>query len=1572
VKLGVDGSKYKEVFGGGTTSFNLTIQNKGTTADTYDIEAVNSTASWVSLSKLTITLVPEQKTIVTVWVTPLEGAAIGVHDIVINVTSQNDTSTSKEYIFFADVQASYDLFLSTTTTYRQVAAGDDAVFTGVKIENTGNDADTYTFFLTNLSSGWSHDPLSDLNVMPGEIVSFDVTIHTYDASQKGDYEIYLTAISVNDPSKTMTITLYVEVEQVYGLSLTAPTTAKTGDVGETLSYFIEVVNTGNGEDYVELSLTGQHTEFAILYYNTTENGPIIHVRPPAGGSVGIFLNITIPSNYWDIEIQNQFTITVEAESLDDPSTTPVSAQRDFISTVNPVYGVDIISGGFTSGVPGEAISFLFEVKNNGTVTDNYNIGVVSVTTTTGGDTGLWYPEISFNPTSVNNLAKGATQQITMYITIPNPTDLFLVPPGIYNITVELTSAGDVSAKDTQVFMVNVLQVYWADIQNTVIIKNVNIGESVQYSITIKNMGNDYDLLSVELQGDADIPGSVNWGMLTHMGTGQVMQQTLIDIPLNAGESTQILLNITIPERTHPSYPAIDPDDITLTVIVKPSDVDGTDDMVTVTADINIIYEFDFTFLANTINVQPGDPAEFTINVENTGTATETFIYDIYQWDVDWSAYGYTFVPSSGNLQVGAGNIGEVTLTINTPSDLTEALSRDYNIRIKVHSSAGNTDVFKNCTVHIEPVYDVVLTITGSSSKAVNVGSNVTFQFTIQNIGNSPETFQLTATDLDTSSGGGGDQSSWVTFYSVDNPLTPITSITLGAGESKSIIMVIVVPPQGDPGFVELSAPLQIEIEAYSIQDPSASDSFTTTTTVNPVYSFELSTTAPMNTKQGEPGDSVQFTLQVRNTGTATDTYKFRATSVDEAIFSVGTINDIINLGVDSYGSTMATITITSVNDLALVGTYPIEITAESDKDAAVTHSIILYIEITALGEVELTPVSQADSGMPGDVIDYVIKITNKGNADDTFNLSLGGTYKNWAEIYDASGTTQITQVTLSASTMPGYFTDIIIRVTIPGAGETTAGQSYPITVEATSSNTIGVKDTAQVTTTADEYVNLTLQYSGSGPAYLDYDPNKSPPKFTFKVTNHGNTDETSITVNVDNMPTVWGSPTIDIIDILEPGKSATFSVTMNIPSDEDEGEYDMLVSATSSDGSFETDSVSITVNITKPDLTVDSVLGLDDVPYLKGKVGDAVTITAQISNIGHTEAESVQVKLYEDGIVKDTKTISSISPDVYKNVDFRWTVVGEEVEIKVEVTPIEEIDDGNNAIPPIFLDLRPDLSFTGEKLNFSNSKPDSKDKITITAYIYNGGGDAEDVVVNFYYGTKIIGADTIDIDYEEIREASVLWEVPDEPGETLIVKAEIDLSGAIGDGKEATRSLTVKEKPITPEPEPSLELEAIGQLVAFEDKTFTYKVTLSKVDPGANLTFSAHDVTITVTDDKGQTDSIPVKFRVIQGEDEVPDDYTWILFVILAGVIAFIIGYLIKGAGQERFPEEKEEYPGQDEPDMGDEEEWPSEDTIEEEEFKEPPATPPPETPESNPLPPSPPPFQPEEESFEFEKAEEE
>jgi uncharacterized membrane protein len=884
--------------------------------------------------------------------------------------------------------------------------------------------------------------------------------------------------------------------------------------------------------------------------------------------------------------------------------------------------------------------------------------------------------------------------------------------------------------------------------------------------------------------------------------------------------------------------------------------------IDITTNINPIYEIEVSHISKHYG-DPGETIEFTIRIKNSGTGTDTYYPELIWGAINWQMYQSPPQFSPNSITLGPGQVGTITLYFTIPWDNDVALAGIYTNNVTITSDLNGEQTL-SFTVEVDDVYGLELTDPTSPSNSVDAGSSVSYQFKIKNLGNVQDTFTLQRKDLDTSPSGGGSQDNWAYFTLASNPSIPITSVILDADQSATILFIIDVPSKSDPGFVELTDPLDMEVEAASEGGTNVDDSFLTHTTINPIYSFELSTTAPGNSKEGEPGDNIYFTLHIYNTGTGSDSYNFRVTSTDESIFTIPDPNPISNLAVDSYGSTTATIDITTDKAKALAGSYYIEITATSSADPGVSEIIILTVEITPLAEVRITPSSQTDNGEPGDTIDYAFRVNNEGNAQDTFELTLSGTNKDWGQILN-SNENPITDVTLSAATFPGSFTNIIVRVTIPGTGETKADQTYPITLKVSSTNNEGVTDEAQAATRVEGFVDLELEYSGGGTPNKTYDPNKISPKFSFRVTNYGNQDESAVEIRVDDIDADWDYTPKTLSDTLNPGQSSSFSLEFTIPSDAPEGDYDMQVVVVSSvDPAKESDPVTITITVVKPDLTISSgdIAGLEDIDQLRDKVGSQITISAAIHNVGTSTAESVQVKLYEGTQVMGTKTISSINPGEQEIIDFRWKVVAEEVDLKVEVTPQEESNEGNNDVTT-YLDLRPNLSFYGDIINFSKSNPMVNETITIKTYIRNTGADAEDVAVKFLWNGKVIGHDTADIGHEEVHELSIEWVVPDRPNETLKIEAEIDHSDSIGDGEKAKRSILIAEKET----------------------------------------------------DEGDGDGLPVSPK--KEEDEILNNLLWILICIIVAITALFVGYLFGGRGRSQSYHEEEEYLGPMYPEQG-------------------------------------------------------
>jgi uncharacterized membrane protein len=1066
----------------------------------------------------------------------------------------------------------------------------------------------------------------------------------------------------------------------------------------------------------------------------------------------------------------------------------------------------------------------------------------------------------------------------------------------YIIWVRIVVQQDTAVQYHVNLTVNVLPRYAVEIsaQNNETNVVTPINTDGNYTLIIKNLGNTNDRIYISATGD--------YTSLVTFDTQYIL--------LGPGQSAFVICRVYTDQAT------VEANNLYQTGIpstIRASSENDTNEFATVTldTDITVTHAHSLSSPDSEKDARLGDTADFLLYIENTGTTGDKYVASVVAFNT--SALDnptFDLVNPFPSSQVAAGTSTTLHVFVDVFDQIPSVPIGGYNITIRI-SIDGFPAIYKDFTylVNVMQVYSHTLEAVDDSKEA-DVDETVNYTVTVKNTGNGPETFTIRAT---------GDYSSLVTFS--------LTEVTLNQSEQVDIDVQVftdqMIIDRDDLYGTDLTTP----IEVVSKNDP---DSFSVEIPINTriklSYAFEF--TSPQTTKQGEPSDMVQFTLQIRNTGTAADSYNFFVTSIDDTIFTAGAINSINNLGVDTYGTTTVTFTITPEKDKALEGTYDIQVTAQSQQDPGVSISITLKIEITPVGDVEVTPPVQSDSGEPGDFIDYTVRISNRGNAQDTFDLTLEGSYKDWGQILDYTGTTPITQVQLESNSLPGSFSDIIVRVTIPGTGETNAGQTYDIILTAHSWNTEGISDTATLSTTVDQFVELALDYSGSMDAAMDYNPNKSPPKFTFKVTNNGNVPEDTITVNVDGMPATWNyiEP---VIDLLEPGKSGTFSLSFEIPSDEeDDGILEVYV--TSSDGLYDSDHVTIRINIIKPNLYIDDVMGLDDLDNLKGRVGSAVSIGVVVYNSGTAKAENVQVKLYDENTVIGTKVISSIDPGEYKDVNFRWTAVADLVELDVEVTPMIETDETDNEYKVPTIDLRPDLKFKGEKLTFSISDPTPDDDVTIRAFVENTGGNAENVTVIFYQGTTAIGSDTIDIEFDEVGEAWMTWNVPELVGETVTIRAKIDHSGSKGDGDGTSKNIVIMDPIVEP------ELELVGNLVADEGETFSYTVSIENYDPQNTYTFAdntelfdinpttgnitfkpsgddvgTHVVTITVTDDEGRTDSTTTTFRILEKEETTDESFNvlWIPLIIALVVIMFMVGYFLGGKGKAQSPLNEETEP---------------------------------------------------------------
>jgi uncharacterized membrane protein len=312
---------------------------------------------------------------------------------------------------------------------------------------------------------------------------------------------------------------------------------------------------------------------------------------------------------------------------------------------------------------------------------------------------------------------------------------------------------------------------------------------------------------------------------------------------------------------------------------------------------------------------------------------------------------------------------------------------NYHLTVRI-SINGFPSIYKdfNFTVRVQRVYVHILT-TDDDTEAANVNDNINYTLELKNKGNGQETFSIAAI---------GPYGNLVTLG--------INQVTLNQEESTIFNVQVFVEKNVIDSADLYGLDLVSTIKVTSKNDPNQYYvDLSLYTTINHFYDFELSTLTPGDTMSGKPGDTLDFKLEVTNIGSANDRYDLRVTKNWLEQFPSVTVTDInTDVGVQQSKQTSAVIVITSENDKALSGEYDIEITATSKADPSIIKTIIIHINITPNAGLDVDS-SQTSSGKPGETLDYMFKITNKGNAPDTFELSLEGWVSDWGQILDNTG-----------------------------------------------------------------------------------------------------------------------------------------------------------------------------------------------------------------------------------------------------------------------------------------------------------------------------------------------------------------------------------------------------------------------------------------------------------------------------------------------------------------------------------------------------------------------------------------
>jgi len=267
-------------------------------------------------------------------------------------------------IYLVIVFATYDVRVAASDVRQNVNPGASTTYE-VIIFNTGNVPDKFQLSLEGDHSAWGNLDIYEVSIEAGMSVQviLTVTIPTsYDEAVAGlQAHIIVVATSVNSNEATDSVDTYTVVNQIFNFEIVADTTAGNALPGNTYTYVITVINNGNGDDTIYMSMTGVHSSWGELSIS------ILFID--AGEFKELQLIVSIPDG---ATVGDDAIFMVSALSRGG-----MSESTDLITTsVDEVFGVELTVGSPTQyGDPDSDVTYKITVYNRGNSQQKMNFTI---------------------------------------------------------------------------------------------------------------------------------------------------------------------------------------------------------------------------------------------------------------------------------------------------------------------------------------------------------------------------------------------------------------------------------------------------------------------------------------------------------------------------------------------------------------------------------------------------------------------------------------------------------------------------------------------------------------------------------------------------------------------------------------------------------------------------------------------------------------------------------------------------------------------------------------------------------------------------------------------------------------------------------------------------------------------------------------------------------------------------------------------------------------------------------------------------------------------------------------------
>ncbi|MEM2899887.1 MAG: CARDB domain-containing protein [Thermoplasmata archaeon] len=285
---------------------------------------------------------------------------------------------------------------------------------------------------------------------------------------------------------------------------------------------------------------------------------------------------------------------------------------------------------------------------------------------------------------------------------------------------------------------------------------------------------------------------------------------------------------------------------------------------------------------------------------------------------------------------------------------------------------------------------------------------------------------------------------------------------------------------------------------------------------------------------------------------------------------------------------------------------------------------------------------------PGVLVQASIQVSNTGDVNDTYNLTLTGLPSSWT-------------ATLSAETItlnPQNTSFVILSIAIPSNA---FAVTHTVNITARSQNNTNCVSTISITIIVrDQFlIELTPTFS----SIVTFAGKSSTHTFNFTVKNAGNAQDTiNITVSNIHLPGQgWNTHLSTNSLILVPGGYANVSLTVDCPSNTIDGDYaEFLINASSTNDPSKNASSVVRIDTVFPDLTLRNLTfyRADGTQITGGKhlvAGEQATISFEIGNVRNAlSLDDVMVRVSINNTPLVTLAIGTINAFEFKQTIVSW------------------------------------------------------------------------------------------------------------------------------------------------------------------------------------------------------------------------------------------------------------------------------------------------------------------------------